>query len=82
MKDLNLNADLLKKVRLYQMNPLNTDRNKINGISFMVIDGFNLKAGTMNSVVKNCFELFEKGKTSYALMICPSQKNELSNLEN
>lgn len=54
------------------MNPLNTDKNKINGISFMLIDGFNLKTGTINSVIKNCFHLFEKDKPSYALIITPS----------
>jgi hypothetical protein len=64
------------------MNPLNTDKKKINGITFMVIDGFNLKPRTINSVIKNCFDLFQKDKTSYALIICPRKNIELTNLEN
>ena len=38
------------------MNPLNTDKNKINGISFMIIDGFYMKCGTIKNVIKNCFK--------------------------
>ena len=47
------------------MKPVNTDKNKINRISFMVIDGFNIKKGTIKDVTKNCLNLLEKEKKCF-----------------
>jgi hypothetical protein len=52
------------------MNPVNTDKNKINDIIFMIIDGFNLKKDTIKEVMKNCFNLFKEGTKCHALIIC------------
>lgn len=57
------------------MNPVNTDKNKINRISFMVIDGFNIKKGTIKDVTKNCLNLLEKEKKCFVLIICSEQNN-------
>jgi len=49
----------MNRVRLYQMNPLNVDKNKINNIDWLIIDGFNLKKGTLINAIKKCFTLFK-----------------------
>jgi hypothetical protein len=41
------------------MNPVNSDKNKINEIDFMIVDGFNLKTGTIKNVIKDSFKLFQ-----------------------
>ncbi len=57
------------------MNPVNTDKNKINDIIFMIIDGFNLKKDTIKEVMKNCFNLFKEGTKCHALIICTQENN-------
>lgn len=54
------------------MNPLNPDSKKVNDITFMTIDGLNLRKDTITEVIQNCFRLFKHNTLCYALVVCPS----------
>ncbi len=59
------------------MNPVNTDKNKINEIDFMIVDGFNLKYNTIKNVLKNCFNLFKHKQKCHAILICSNKNNRI-----
>ena len=76
MKDLAVSAAILQQIHLYQMNPQNSDANKINNIDFLVLDGTSIRPNTINQVLKDCTKLMRKQVKVY-LMIISDRKNQL-----
>jgi hypothetical protein len=71
--EINLEDIHLKKpisnVFLYQMNPENTDKHKINGFSHVVIDGLSIKKNSIIQVMKNIVHLIRPNENCTIFVI-------------
>ena len=58
------------------MNPENTDKKKINEISFMIVDGLSIRKNTLSKVMANITKLMDlKGEVEF-LVITGSEEDE------
>lgn len=58
------------------MNPENTDRKKINEISFMIVDGLSIRKNTLSKVMANVTKLMDlEGEVEF-LVITGSEEDE------
>ena len=62
------------------MNPVNTDSKKINGIEFIVIDGFSIRANTLQNVIQDCLGLCNKSQPCYVMIATDFVSNKVDNV--
>lgn len=58
------------------MNPENTDKKKINDVSFMIIDGLSIRKNTLSKVMANVTKLMDQGEEVEFLVITGSEEDE------